>query len=88
MSVIKEVLTLTSNVEDLKGNVARIDRVILDHHERIVKLEAREELITEKCKNAAITAVGNLTTSVVKEVTELSIKYNQLNPPKNKQLKR
>jgi len=84
VGLLREVMTLTSNVQDLKSNVERIDKVVLNHHERIVKLESAEELIVEKCRNAAIISVSTLSSHLTKEVTELSLKMKQVESSKGR----
>ena len=61
VEMIREVMTLTSNVGALRSDVDNLARKVEDHHDRIIKLEQREELIIEKTKSAAITAVQAMT---------------------------
>ena len=70
--VLKEVMTLTSNVADLKDQVKSAQTKLENHHERIVKLESREELIIEKCRNAAIETVSQNTIQMTKDIMNLS----------------
>jgi uncharacterized protein YeeX (DUF496 family) len=60
MSLIREVMTLTSNVGELKNEIDRITIKVENHTERIVKLETREELLAQKMTNEAIKAVYSM----------------------------
>jgi len=42
--LLREVMTLTSNVQGLISQTERLEKKIYEHFERITKLEAREEL--------------------------------------------
>ena len=78
--IIKELITLTSNVSDLKSNVSRIDAIVREHDNRITKLEAREEFIIEKCKSTALSAVNQISNGLTEKLTELNFRFKKLNP--------
>ena len=80
MDVVERVMNLTSNVSDLKSNVSRIDDIVREHDNRITKLEAREGYIIEKCKSTALTVVNQISNGLTEKLTELNIKFKQLNP--------
>ncbi len=46
----KEILTLLERVSGLSQKVERLERVVADNQERIIRLESREELLLEKMK--------------------------------------
>jgi hypothetical protein len=56
--VLEKVFTLTSNVDSLTKDVERLNGAMKEHHERIVRLEGRDELIAEKAKKGG-TAGGS-----------------------------
>jgi hypothetical protein len=80
LDVLEKVMTLTSNVSDLKSNVTRIDAIVREHDNRITKLEAREDYIIEKCKSTALGAVNQISNGLTEKLTELNIRFKQLNP--------
>ena len=80
MDVLEKVITLTSNVSDLKSTVARIDNIVREHDSRITKLEAREDFIIEKCKSTALSAVTQISNGLTEKLTELNFRFKQLNP--------
>jgi uncharacterized coiled-coil DUF342 family protein len=43
--MIKEIMTLTSQVGALRSDVDGLRSKVEDHHERIIKLETREDLL-------------------------------------------
>ena len=80
IDVLEKVMTLTSNVSDLKSNVTRIDGIVREHDNRITKLEAREEVIIEKSKSEAILVVSNFSNSFTEKMTDLKHHIKSLNP--------
>lgn len=80
MDVLEKVMTLTSNVSDLKSNVSRIDDIVRDHDNKITKLEAREDFIIEKCKSTALEAVNQISNGLTEKLTVLNMQFKQLNP--------
>lgn len=76
--VLKEVILLTANVQSLQKDMAALKVTILDHHERIIRLEGGAELTAEKAKNAALGAVSTVTYQLQKEMA--AIQANQ--PPR------
>jgi hypothetical protein len=79
--VLEKVFTLTSNVEGLIKDVERLNGIIRDHHERIIKLEGRDELIAEKAKNAALLAIVQTQQGVLERMGELEGQIKQLGRP-------
>ena len=57
MGLLKEIMSLTTSVGELKSEVRRLADKVDDHTERIIKLENREELLAQKMSNTAIRAV-------------------------------
>lgn len=72
--ILERVFTLTSSVQELKDQTSRLDQKIYEHSERITRLEAREEVLIEKTRNAAIESVTRVTHDIVKRLTEVEIK--------------
>jgi hypothetical protein len=65
----------------LVRDVERLNDIIRDHHERIVKLEGRDDLIAEKAKNASLQAVIHTHQRVLERIGELEGQIKQLGPP-------
>jgi hypothetical protein len=82
--LLQKILLLTANVDSLKTDVQSIKAMLLDHHERIIKLENSSDLIAEKAKNAALGAVTAVTSQLVREIALLEAKFSALPPPKDK----
>jgi hypothetical protein len=79
--LLEKILTLTSNVESLKSEMRAIREMVMDHHDRIVRLENSEELIAEKAKNAALGAVSASTFQLQKEVAVLQARVAGADSP-------
>ena len=60
VDVLREVLALTENVKGLKEEVSRLVGDVTALRERVVRLEAREEIVVERTRNAAIMAVNRM----------------------------
>ena len=78
IDLIKEVITLTSNVSDIKSQLSRAETRLDNHHERIVRLEAREDFIIEKCKSTALSAVNQVSNGLTEKLTELNCRFKSL----------
>jgi predicted nucleic acid-binding Zn-ribbon protein len=79
IDLLEKIMTVTSNVADLKSQVSRIEVQIKEHNERIVRLEARrEDFIIEKCKSTALTAVNQISNGLTEKLTELNFRFKQL----------
>jgi len=78
--ILQKVLLLVSAVDTLKAEQKRLNDLLMDHHERIIRLENSAELIAEKAKNAAMGAVNATTMQVARDVFELRAKVELLKP--------
>ncbi len=78
IDVLEKVMTLTSNVSDLKSQVGRAENRLDDHHERKVRLEAREDYLIEKCKSTALAAVNTISNGLTEKLTELNCRFKSL----------
>lgn len=67
----EKVITVISDVKDLKKQVERLDDTVRDHGERIVSLERGEEVITLKCQNSAIIAVSAMNNQLVERLVKI-----------------
>ena len=76
--VLEKVFTLTSNVDSLTKDVERLNGAMKEHHERIVRLEGRDELIAEKAKNAALQAVVQTNQALLKQIGDLESQLKRL----------
>ena len=74
VELLREVMTLTSTVGALRGDVDRLVEKVEDHHERIVKLESREEYLMEKMANTAMEGVQRMTFQLVNRIVALERK--------------
>lgn len=86
MGLIKEIMTLTSNVGEIKNDVEKLWNKVENHTERIIKLEQREELLAEKMSNRAIEAVYRMNSEYFNRITELEKKIHSLSPDPTKKL--
>jgi len=86
MGLIKEIMTLTSNVGEIKNDVDKLWNKVENHTERIIKLEQREELLAEKMSNRAIEAVYRMNSEYFNRITELEKKIHLLSPDPTKKL--
>jgi prefoldin subunit 5 len=71
VDLLKEVLTLTSSVAGLKSDIQRINTLVLEMNERIIRLEAAAELNAERAKNEALTAFHGMNQQLVREMCSL-----------------
>ena len=55
--LLEKIFLLTSTVDRIEDSIGKIEALVLENRERITKLEGSGELIAEKAKNAALTAV-------------------------------
>ena len=69
--LLQKILLLTSNVEGLKNDMAQLRAMVMDHHERIIRLEGSADLIAEKAKNAALGAVVAVTGELQKDMAKM-----------------
>ncbi len=71
VEMIREVMTLTTTVGALRGDVDRLVQKVEDHHERIIKLEAREEYLMEKMAYTAMEGVQRMTLQLIDRIVAL-----------------
>ena len=60
---VKEVMLLSTSVGALRSDVDKLITKIESHHDRIIRLENREELLMEKMTRHAVEAVHNMSNS-------------------------
>ena len=80
VGVLREVLTLTSDVRSLKEQVVRLEERVLNHHDRIVTLENTEEKIMLKAEISAIKGVAQLNTHLIERIVNIE-KASGIKPP-------
>ena len=88
MSLIREVMTLTSNVGELKNEVNRITTKVENHTERIIKLETREEFLAQKMTNEAIKAVYSMNSQYFDRLSKIEKSIGINSDPKLSQTTR
>ena len=86
LEILKEIITLTDRVGGLKESVDKLWSKVEDHHDRIIKLEQREELLTEKMRNAAVEGVQRMTMEYFNRLAAVEQKVTTSLAPANKQL--
>ena len=69
--ILRDVLTLTRDVGGLRAEVKRLDERVEQHHEHIIKLETREEVLAERMAGKATEAVGATTAELFTRLTRL-----------------
>ena len=69
--LLREIMTLTSNVGRLQADVDRLDTILRDHADRISRLENSCELTMEKSKNASIMAVSEMMMQIGERVVHV-----------------
>lgn len=77
VDIIREVMTLTTTVGALRGDVDRLVQKVEDHHERVIKLESREEYLMEKMANTALEGVQRMTLPLIDRIVALEIKCGE-----------
>jgi enamine deaminase RidA (YjgF/YER057c/UK114 family) len=78
VDAVREILTLTENVRGLRDDVARLTSYVNDLRERLVRLEAREEVVVEKTRNAAIVAVNRMNGELIERIVALELALKPL----------
>lgn len=73
LDAVRELLTLTENVRGLRDDVIRMAGELKDLRERLVRLEAREEVVIEKTRNAAVMAVHQMSNDLLERVIALEV---------------
>jgi uncharacterized protein YeeX (DUF496 family) len=81
VTLLREIMTLTSSVGALRADVDRLAEKVEKHTERIIKLENREELLTEKMTNSAIKAVFDMTAQYFDRLSAIEKKLPSVLPP-------
>lgn len=76
--LLKSVVMVTSNVEALKADVKRLNELVLEQQERIIRLEGSGDLIAEKAKNAALASAQLMNTQISRDIAELRVEIAQL----------
>ena len=78
VTLLKEIMALTHNVGELKGDVDKLWAKAENHTERIIKLEEREELLAEKMGTRAVEAVYRMNSEYFNRLSELEKKVELL----------
>lgn len=76
--ILEKVFSLTSRVDELMSSVERMDGLLRDHHERIVRLEGNGHLVAEQAKNASLSAVMQTTNGMFREIMGLQTRIERL----------
>ena len=71
LRTLKEMVTLNAKVEGLQRDIDRLTERVEDHHDRILKLESREELLVEKTRTAAVQSVSATTTTYCDRISRV-----------------
>ena len=80
VDMIREVMTLTTTVGAVRGDVDRLVEKVEDHHERIIRLEAREELLMQKMANKAMLGVQQMTLPLIDRIVALEKRCGEPEP--------
>lgn len=70
----KNLLTLTAAVEDLRKQMDAVAKKAAENRERIVRLEAREELLAERISRQASEAVSRMHLQQSDRLTRLEMR--------------
>lgn len=71
VDLLQKTMLLVSSVDKLEAKIKRMDELLLDHHERIVRLENSADLIAEKAKNAALQGAQASSAELLREIYAL-----------------
>lgn len=71
IELLREIMTLTSDVSALKARLEKVADEIDGVRERVVRLEAREDLIMEKTHTAAVMAIDRMHKDVLARLIRL-----------------
>jgi hypothetical protein len=77
--LLQKTILLVSSVDGLKAEVKRMNALLMDHHERIIRLEGSADLIAEKAKNAALQGAHATSTELLKEIYALKAQIKAAN---------
>jgi hypothetical protein len=77
--LLQKTILLVSSVDGLKAEVKRMNALLMDHHERIIRLEGSADLIAEKAKNAALQGAQATSTELLKEIYALKAQIGAAN---------
>jgi hypothetical protein len=77
--LLQKTILLVSSVDSLKAEVKRMNALLMDHHERIIRLEGSAELIAEKAKNAALQGAQAASAELLKEIYTLKAQIGAAN---------
>lgn len=80
IELLREMMTLTSSVGELKEAVGRLGDKVERNTERIIKLEDREELLAQKMANTALRAVFDMSTKYFDRLTAVENQLKSLPP--------
>lgn len=71
LDLFQRTVLVVASVEKIEAKIKRMDDMLMDHNERIVRLEANAELIAEKAKNAALQGAQASSMELMKEIYAL-----------------
>jgi hypothetical protein len=77
--LLQKTILLVSSVDGLKAEVKRMNALLMEHHERIIRLEGSADLIAEKAKNAALQGAQATSSELLKEIYALKAQINAAN---------
>jgi chorismate mutase len=73
IDAVRELLTLTESVRGLRTDVMEMLGELKDLRERVVRLEAREEVIIERTRNAAVMAVHQMNGTLLERLIAVEL---------------
>ncbi len=74
---LQKIILLVASVDRLEAKIRSMDQQLLDHHERIVRLEGSADLIAEKAKNAALQGAQASSMELMKEIYALKAQIGE-----------
>jgi hypothetical protein len=77
--LLQKTILLVSSVDGLKAEVKRMNALLMDHHERIIRLEGSADLIAERAKNAALQGAQATSTELLREIYALKAQLSAAN---------
>jgi hypothetical protein len=77
--LLQKTILLVSSVDGLKAEVKKMNDLLMDHHERIIRLEGSADLIAEKAKSAALQGAQATSSELLKEIYALKAQLNAAN---------
>lgn len=76
--LLREVMTLTTNVGRLQSDIDRLDELVRNLAERVAKLENFDDLVVEKSKNSVVELVADMHGQMIERLVKVELAVTHL----------